>query len=115
VLNIMKKFVMVYKVSASAGEAMKNADPEEKKKGMEKWMEWQKKMGDSLVEMGTPLGKGEIVTSSGSSEASKEIVGYSVLQAESMEDAKKLVAENPHVSMAEGFSIEVYEAMPMPK
>lgn len=111
----MKKFVMIYKISESAHERMKSIRAEEKKKNMGKWFEWQKNIGDALVEMGTPLGGGQKVSQSGSSDAGREIVGYSILQAENIEEAKKIVKKNPHVGMGPGCEIEVYETMPMPK
>jgi hypothetical protein len=111
----MKKFLVIYYASSSAMEQMKDSSPEDTKKGMEGWMVWAKKCGDGLVDMGTPLGNGQKVKKSGSSPSEKGIVGYSLLQAESMENAVKMLDNHPHLSWNEGCEIEIHESLPMPK
>jgi hypothetical protein len=110
----MKKFIVIYHAPGSAMEQMQNATPEEMKKGMEPWMVWAKKCGSGLVEMGTPLGGGQKLTKSGSSPSDKDVCGYSILQAEDMEEAKALLAGHPHLEWTSGCEIEVHESMPMP-
>lgn len=110
----MKKFIVMYYAPMAFSEKMKDTPPEESKKEMEKWMEWAKKCGDGLVDMGAPLVNGQKVTSSGNSPSDKNVVGYSVLQADDMEKAQEMLKEHPHLSWTEGCEIEVYEAMPMP-
>jgi len=63
----MKIFMVIYHAPASAMEQMKDVSPEEMKKGMEPWMEWAKKCGSGLVDMGSPLAGGQKLTNSGSS------------------------------------------------
>jgi len=111
----MKKFMVIYIVSKEAMEKMKNTTPEEKKKGMEPWKAWMEKCGNALVDGGSPLGKVQIVTSSGSEQGKDDVGGYSILQAESMDDAVKLLEGHPHLAWAEGCDINVYEMMPMPE
>src|SRR5579863_9268006 len=53
----MKKFLVLYKAPISAFEQMKKDTPEQKKAGMDMWMEWGKKAQASIVDMGAPLGK----------------------------------------------------------
>jgi len=110
----MKKFMVIYHISKEATEKMKDKTPEEMKKGMEPWMAWMAKCGDALVDMGAPLGKVQNVTSSGSEHSSDDVGGFSVLQAESMDDAVKMLEGHPHLSWAESCTISVYEMMPMP-
>jgi len=110
----MKKFIVIYYASNEAMEKMKDTDPEERKKSMEKWNEWAKKCGDGLVDMGAPLGNVQRVSKSESSESHGNIVGYSVLQAEGMDQAKEMLNEHPHLGWSDGCEIEVHECMPMP-
>ena len=110
----MKKFMVLYSANESAMEQMRKSTPEEHKKGMEKWYAWKDKCGESMVDLGAPLGNGKKVSDSGNSASEKNIVGYSVLQAESMEDALKLLEGHPHLGWNEGCDIEIYECMPMP-
>jgi hypothetical protein len=111
----MKKFIVIYNSPASAMEQMQKASPEDMKKGMEQWMAWAKKCGDGLVDMGTPLSGGQKISKSGSSPSEKNVVGYSILQAENMEGAKALLEGHPHLEWANGCEIEVHESMPLPE
>jgi len=109
----MKKFVLLYMSPVSAEDQMQKANPEEGKKGMEMWMQWFQKAGSAVVDHGSPLGMGTNVTKSGSSAAMSHVSGYSIVQAESMDEAKKMLENHPHFMM-DGASIEVLEVMPMP-
>ena len=81
----MKKYLVLYHAPAAALEKMNDATPEQMKAGMEPWIAWAERCGDGLVDMGTPLGGGRKVTASGSSASDKDVVGYSILQAENAE------------------------------
>lgn len=109
----MKKFIVLYHAPADWGK-MKDVTPEEMKKGMESWMEWAKKCGSGLVDMGTPLGNGQKVTKSGVSPSSKEVIGYSILQANGMEEAVEMIKGHPHLDWTESCEIEVHESLPTP-
>jgi hypothetical protein len=80
----MKKFIVLYRAPAAAMKEMNAASPEEMKKGMEPWMAWAKKCGSSLVDLGTPLGNGQMITASGSAPSQSQVVVYSILQAKGM-------------------------------
>ncbi|OGM96429.1 MAG: hypothetical protein A3B86_03165 [Candidatus Yanofskybacteria bacterium RIFCSPHIGHO2_02_FULL_38_22b] len=110
----MKKFIVIYHASEDSAQKMASASPEEMKKGMEPWMEWAKKCGSGLVDMGTPLANGQKVTKKGTSLSDKDVVGYSVLQANSMEEAVKMLKEHPHLDWTDGCEIEVHESMSLP-
>ena len=110
----MKKFIVVYHASATVMEMMASASAEEMKKGMEPWMEWAKRCGSGLVDMGSPLMGGQKLSKSGSSPSDKQVVGYSILQAEDMEAAKALMQGHPHLEWAAGCELEVHESMPTP-
>lgn len=111
----MKKFIVLYHAPAKAMQETANSTPEEMKKGMEQWMQWAQKCGDKLVDMGTPLEGGQKLNASGSSEPSKkEVVGYSILQANDMNEAKSLLQGHPHLMWRNDCEIEVHESMPLP-
>ena len=110
----MKKYIVIYHASTSVIEQMKDATPEDMKKAMESWMAWAKRSGDGLVDLGAPLGGGQKVTKSGSSPSDKNVVGYSILQAEDMEAAHALLKSHPHLDWAAGCEIEVHESLPLP-
>lgn len=110
----MKKFIVIYHAPAAAMEQMQSASPEEMQKGMEPWMAWVAKIGDGLIDLGTPLAGGQKLSPSGSSASDKGVVGYSILQAEDMKGAQAMLQGHPHLEWASGCEIEVHESMPMP-
>jgi len=107
----MHKFMVLYLAPVSA-EQMMNVSPEDRQKGMEPWMKWMEKCGKALVDGGAPLGKGMRVAKGGASGTKSEVTGYSVLELDSMDAAKKLMADHPHLTVP-GASIEVFEYLPM--
>jgi hypothetical protein len=111
----MKKFIVLYHAPMDAMQQTANMKPEDQAKGMEAWMEWAKKCGDKLVDLGSPLMNGQQLTPDGKSKASdKNVAGYSILQAENMEEAKRLLQGHPHLGWNAACSIEVHETMPLP-
>jgi len=108
----MKKFIVIYHAPAEAMEQMANATPEQREEGMKPWMAWAEKCGDRLVDMGTPLTPGLKLNPDGSSENStKEVTGYSILQANNMDEAQELLQGHPHLGWAGGCDIEVHESI----
>ena len=111
----MKKFVVIYHTPAEVMANMGAPTEEEMKKGMEPWMAWAERCGDQLVDLGTPLINGLKLQTDGSSiPSSREVNGYSILQAENMDEAKALMDGHPHLKWAGGCEIEVHESMPLP-
>ncbi|MFC2082418.1 YciI family protein [Candidatus Bipolaricaulota bacterium] len=110
----MKNFIVLYRAPADMMAMAAAMTPEERAKGMEAWMDWAKGIGDGLVDMGAPLANGQLLSPDGTSKKSgTDVAGYSILQAENMEEAKKLLAGHPHLAWNAACSIEVYETMVM--
>ncbi len=105
----MKKFLVLYHMPMSFMEMAQNADPAEMKAGMEAWMAWAARCEDGLVDMGAQLGGGQRMTASGNSPSERNVVGYSILQAENMEAAKALLAGHPHLTWTPECEVEVHE------
>jgi len=109
----MKKFIVIYYAPRSAEQNMQ-ADPEDMKGVMDAWTAWAKRCGNAMVDLGTPLGNGQRISKAGSSRSDSKIVGYTILQAESMEKAKALLEGHPHLEMPGGCEIEVHESLALP-
>ena len=111
----MKKFIVTYHVPASAMAQMDNATPEQQAEGMKAWMDWAQKCGDKLVDMGAPLANGQHISPGGAiRNSTKEFSGYSILQAENMDEAKALMKGHPHLNgWNADASIELSETMPI--
>lgn len=108
----MKKFLILYCATPEMLKQWSAMSEEEGKKGMEEWTQWQEAHKDALVDPGMPVGKNTRLSMEGSEEVSNAVCGYSVLQAESKEDAAKILADNPHTKQA-GAYLEVMELIVM--
>ena len=109
----MKKYIVLAHSPKEAMENMKDATKEQMEEGMKPWLEWKEKMGENLVDLGAPLGNAQKLTKDSSKPNKSDISGYSILQAESMEEAVEFMQNSPHLNWAEGCSLEIFEAMPM--
>lgn len=108
----MKKFIVLYHANQDAMSEMSKEPPSEE--NMKPWMIWAEKCGKKLVDLGNPLFGGQKLSpNGGSSPSDKGVVGYSILQANDVEDAKSLLKGHPHLGWHGGCDIEVHEAMPM--
>jgi len=111
----MKKFIVTYQAPVDASWKTQESTPEEMEEGMKAWMAWAQKCGDKLVDMGTPLGNGITLGPGGNSESSESrIIGYSLLQADNMEEARGLLKDHPHLDWNAECEIDVHESLAMP-
>jgi hypothetical protein len=68
-----------------------------------------------MIDFGTPLaGGGTRVTPDGTSPSTREVAGYSIMEAESVDAALELAQSHPHLKMPGGCEIEVHEAQAVP-
>ena len=109
----MSKFVFVYHAPMTPAAATPPS-PEEMEAVMGQWNAWAGKVGDGLVDFGTPLASGVLVTPDGTTPSTREVVGYSIIEAADMDAALALAQAHPHLSMPGGCEIEVHEAQPIP-
>ncbi len=111
----MKKYIVLYHAPVDALKQTANSSPEEKEKGIEAWMNWAKKCGDQLVDLGNPLAGGQKLLPGGKSEdSSREVCGFSILQADNMDAAKALLDGHPHLGWNADCEIEIHETKPLP-
>ncbi len=109
----MSTYVFVYHAPMTPAEATP-ASPEEMEAVMAQWMAWAGSVGDRMVDFGTPLAGGVRVTPDSTSPSTREVSGYSIIEADSMDDALALAQSHPHLTMPGGCEIEVHEALPVP-
>jgi hypothetical protein len=77
-------------------------------------MVWAGKCGDALLDLGSPVGGATTVTANSVSPGDSQVSGFSVLEADSMDDAVALVQGHPHFMTPGEPSILVLEYLPMP-
>jgi len=116
----MKRFLAVYigneaSMDASGWNALSEAERKERgKAGTNAWHQWVEKHKASILEVGAPLGKTLRASKRGTEEAKNELVAFTVVQAQSHEQAVRLFEDHPHFMLFPGESIEVMECLPMP-
>ena len=81
-------------------------------KGMERFQAWIGRLGDAVVNPGIPLGISKTVSAGGVADGgvAYSLVGFSVVQADSMDVAVEMAGECPFLEMG---TIEVAEVMGM--
>ncbi|MFZ0015377.1 MAG: YciI family protein [Acidimicrobiia bacterium] len=108
----MPNFIMIYKGEATD---MSDMTPEEGAAVLAKWGAWMAKVGDALVDVGTPFGPGASVVDDGSTGNAASLTGFSIVSADDLGGAVALADGHPYLSDAGGaFAIDIYEMMPVP-
>ena len=103
----MKNFVVLY----SGGKAP--TTPQEGEASMKVWQKWFDGLGKAVVEPGAPFGASKTVSGTGVQDGTSGNVsnGYSVVQADDLAGAAKLVKSCPIV--AEGGKVHIFELLAM--
>lgn len=96
----MAKFVLFYKGPKTPPGA-----------SHEKWPAWFSKLGNNLVDKGSPLDNGLVLHSDGStSDTAIHFNGYSIVQAKNRNAVLSLVKDHPFLSLgSDEYSIEIFE------
>lgn len=99
----MSKFVYIYYAGADSDGG-----------SAEEWGSWFTKLGNKLIDGGNPFKEGgKAVNQSGVMGVSDNpATGYSIVEAESMDEATELAKGCPLMSLKDG-AVCVYEALPM--
>lgn len=104
----MTNFVLIY----SGGTIPESQ--EEQQKVMAAWGAWYGAMGDAIVDGGNPFSMSKHVGQNGVGDGpvgNTPATGYTVISAESLDDAVSKVENHPHVS--HGGQVSVYETFQM--
>ncbi len=109
----MTKFLFVYHAPMTHADAAP-ADPAEMEAVTNAWMAWAGRVGEGMLDFGTPLAGGVQVTSNGTTASDQDVAGYSLVEAESMDAALAFAEGHPHLSMPGACTIEIHESQPVP-
>ena len=115
----MKNFLAVY-LGTPAAMSQWNALPEAVKSqreaaGIKAWHDWVDSNKSRIVEIGAPLGKTKRVSRVGIADVKNDLTAFTVVRAESHEDAARLFENHPHFTIFPGESIEIMECLPIPQ
>ncbi len=115
----MKKFLAIFLGSGESFDEWKALDEktrkEKEKAGMEAWGKWFTDNAKSIVDQGSPLGKTKRIDKNGISDTKNELGAWTVVEAESYDDAAKLFLNHPHFTHFPGERVEIMECLPIPK
>jgi hypothetical protein len=110
----MTKFVFIYHAPMTPADATPPS-AEQLQDMMAAWTAWAEKVGDGMVDFGTPLAGGIRVAPNGVVEpSSREVAGYTILEAADIDAAIELAKVHPHLNMPGGCEIEIHETQPIP-
>lgn len=115
----MKKFMAVFTGTAASMQKWKALDDktrmEREREGMAAWEHWAIENGAAIKDMGSPLGKTKRVDANGISDMKNELSAYTVVEANSHEEAAKIFLKHPHFSIFPGDHVEVMECLSIPR
>jgi hypothetical protein len=111
----MSRYIVLYHAPLDVAQRFARATPEEAALGLQAWIDWSTKLGPALVDPGRPLGSSRRVTQSGAVDGREDIIGMSILEASSMEEALTMVENHHHLRWADECSITVLEEMGIPE
>ncbi|MEJ0013863.1 MAG: YciI family protein [Bauldia sp.] len=109
----MAKYMAIYLAPAAAMAQMMQATPEQMKAGMAEWTQWSDDNDEVIDDLGGPLGKTKRISGAGVADTKNELTGYTIVEADSFEEAAKLFEDHPHLKMGEGAVIDLLEVMSM--
>jgi len=98
-----------YLVTYTGGATPDNTSEAERGAIMQAWMDWYGRLGDAVVDMGSPTGPSKVIVPGGVvSDGGPGITGYSVISADSLDAATDACRVHPHLDA--GGTITVSEA-----
>ena len=98
-----------------AWDALSESDRRAKEQeGIAAWKAWVEKNQGAIVTMGGPLGKTKKVTNRGLEDTSNSLAAFTVVRADSHEQAAMLFEKHPHFTIFPGDSIEIMPLLPTP-
>ncbi|MDH5223937.1 MAG: hypothetical protein OEW66_10495 [Actinomycetota bacterium] len=102
----MSEFVLLYH-----GGSMPETEAEQKQV-MDAWTSWFTNLGSAVKDPGNPVGSTKSIAADGAvSDGGSTVTGYSILTAESIDDAVTLAKDCP--VLQGGSSITVHETFPV--
>ncbi len=85
------------------------------REGITAWKAWVQKHQGEIVAMGGPVGKTKKVTNRGIEDTSNEVGAFTVVRADSHEQAARLFEKHPHFMIFPGDRVEIMPVLPIPE
>jgi hypothetical protein len=81
---------------------------------MKAWEKWAQDYEKSIVAGGGPLSRTKRVTRDGIADVRNNLAAYTVVRAESQDEAAKMFLNHPHFTVFPGDGVEIMEVLPIP-
>lgn len=109
----MGKFLAI--LNGAADEASKAELTEQQQtEFMNAWALWAQANERALVDPGAPLNAKKLVTARGVKNYTDAMTGYTIVEADSHDEAVQIFSRHPHLGLFAGNSIAVLECPPVP-
>jgi hypothetical protein len=107
----MAKFIYLYRGPATPASDL---TPEQGAERMAAFSAWMEKVGAGLVDVGSPFGTSACVRDDGTEGTAGELIGYTIVDARDLAEAKALTEGLPFLSEPDGrHAVEIFELLPM--
>ena len=84
------------------------------REGIAAWTAWVEKHRADIVAMGGPLGSTKQVSEGGIGDTGNDMAAFTIVRADSHEDAARLFEQHPHFAIFPGDSVEIMPVLPIP-
>lgn len=107
----MAKFIYLYRGPATP---MAGLTPEQGAERAAAFGAWMAKAGPALLDVGSPFGASVSVRDDGTEGSAGDLIGYTIVEAGDLAEAKALTGGLPILAGREGkFAVEIFELQPM--
>jgi hypothetical protein len=107
----MAKFIYLYRGPATPASDL---TPEQGAERMAAFSAWMAKAGAALVDVGSPFGTSVSVRDDGAEGTAGDLVGYTIVEARDLAEAKALTDGLPFLSDGDGMhAVEIFELLSM--
>jgi hypothetical protein len=104
----MPKFIYLYR------GAMPDLTPEQGAERLAAFGAWMKTVGGALVDAGSPFGISASVRDDGAEGTAGDLIGYTIVEADDLAEAKALTDGLPFLSESEGnCAVDIFELLQM--
>src|SRR5947199_8765982 len=111
----MNRYVVLYCAPQDVATRFATATAEEAQLGLQRWVQWAERLGPALVDLGKPLGNALRVAPDGVTASDTTVIGMSILQAGSRDEALSLVSGHHHLEWSNDCEIVLLEEMAIPE
>jgi hypothetical protein len=102
--DVVAKYMVFYNTTAAMRDQMAQIPPEQAAAGMQDWTTWGERVGDRLVDMGSPL--------ENEGDADVQVSGYSVIDADSADQLTGFLEGHPHTAAGGTISTQKFREIP---